>query len=181
MIGLPYRILREGDGEMVDKTIYLSTRRSGQFGRAMHEAKRAYQDAEWTCAKATQRYAALSARIAALEAGSQEFAGLLDARDAAYAQVLVAGREANDAATLTVSNSLAENYGPAAATDILDLLTQREINAMVMLIETGDLPKDFFGENDPSRKPITTSPSGAPRREAFSSADSARETSKGES
>jgi hypothetical protein len=150
MVGIPYRIVRHGEDGPVDKMIYLATRRTGEAGAAMKKAKRDFQKHELATAKAATRYAAAEA---AESKDGERACKLLE-------EIHENGQAANDAAEHLVLLSLTANYGREKAEEIIDELTTREIRAMLGVIETGELPKDFFDKPGQPPKPISTSPSG---------------------
>lgn len=160
MVGIPYRILRHGDDGPEDKMVYLSTRRSGEAGAAMKNAKRDFQEHEFATAKAAQKYAAADRS----EQKDEERLGkLLD-------EIREQGEAANDAAEKLIRLSLTENYGRENAEAILDKLTTKDIRAMVTVIETGELPKDFFESAGAPPKPTFILPPGGSAPAPLSSA-----------
>jgi flagellar motor protein MotB len=153
MIGIPYRIVRHGDKGPEDKVFYLATRRSGEAGAAMKKTKREFQKAELATAKAAQRYQAASA---AEHQDEELLCNLLE-------DIQLAGQAADDAAEHLVLLSLTENYGRENAEAVLDQLTDTDIKKMVSVIETGELPKDFFESSGQPPKPTSTlQPGGSP-------------------
>ena len=170
MIGIPYRLLRHGEDGPVDKMIYLATRRSGEAGAAMRKAKRDFQKHEFAGGKATLRFKAESL---VENPNEEKIVKLLE-------EIQEAGEAGNDAAEKLVLLSLTENYGKETATEILDLLTNRDIRTILSVLETGELPKDFFGSNGQPLKPTSTLPPGDSPREPSLATDTQSGKSAGE-
>ena len=185
MIGIPFRIVREGDESgKLDKTIYLATRRFGEAGKAMREARHEYYKHEFACARAAQRYQAADRRVRDLAANDPAQDEMEARRDTLLDAIRIEGDCANEAAQKLVLLSLTENYGRKAAEETLDLLTDREIKVCVTLIETGELPADFFGSaaarsGAPSPKPTGISAPGGSQPESSLKPDSRGRRSKG--
>lgn len=179
MTGLRFRLVRDTPEGPVDKTLYLATRRTGEAGKAMREAKREFYRLEFACARAAQRYQAADARVRGLAPGDPGQEAAVEKRDALLDQIRETGENATDAAERMVRLSLTANYGADGANDLLDQLTDKEVRAMVSVIETGELPADFFGEGAARPRPTTISPSGATPPEPSSKPDSAAKTSSG--
>lgn len=171
MIGIPYRLLRDTEEGPVDKTVYLATRRSGEAGQAMKEAKRAFHKHEMAVGRAYKRYQSLDVRVRRLEAsGADSVDQVIEQRDEAFARIQEEADLANDAAEKVVRLSLKENYHDQTDS-ILDICTDKDLAAMVVVIETGELPKDFFGSGGPPPKSSSTEPSGDSPEEPSTDAD----------
>jgi hypothetical protein len=143
MNGIPLSIRRGGQLE----TVYLSTRRSGERGAKMSQAKREYRVAQRRCAHCLQETALIARKAEALAARGEPCEGELDrlalSQDQAAAAAQAAAEGALAHATELVRLSLAECHG-ADAEAIMDCLTDRQLHQCVGIIETGDLPEDFF-------------------------------------
>lgn len=160
MLGLPFRLLRHTETGPVEKVIYLATRRHGDAGDAFRKAKREYYRAEFACARAAKRFEAAERSVQDAAPIAADYEALVSRRDELLQEISTAGEAANEAAEKLVRLSLKENYGPE--TDgILDQLTDTDLRAMVTLIDTGSLPKDFFGSGALPPSPTTTAPAGA--------------------
>lgn len=179
MVGIPYRLLRDSEDGPVEKVLYLATRRTGEGGQAMKNAKREYYAHEFGCACAAKRFQSADQAVLACAPEDDRRAALENERDAQLERIRAEGDAATDAAERLVRLSLTENYGAAAAGEIVDQLTDRDVRAMVTVIETGELPPDFFGGSDRRPRPTTTSPSGGLPAESYSNADSADDRSSG--
>jgi len=154
MLGIPFRLLTQTDDGPVDKVILLRSRRSGEAGKRMQQAIRDYHRAEFEMVKTTGRWQALDARLAALPPTSEKLPELQVERDGLVDRVSELD-EASLAAALTVVRlALAENYGAKGALDLLDQLNNRQVRAMVSLVETGQLPADF--SDGPAAQPSAT-------------------------
>lgn len=160
MIGIPYRIARDSDTDgRVDKVIFLATRRMGEAGKSLKDAKRAYYQAQHTCAKVALRYKAAEERLKALP-GNDKGRAILETRiEDSLDEMRVAGEAAVDAAERIVRLSLTENYGKEKACEILDGLLDKDLHGCVQAMEQGEQPADFFPSPAPQEKPISTLPS----------------------
>lgn len=162
MLGIPYRLLRYGEGGAVDKMIYLATRRCGEAGTAMRGAHREFKKHEFENIKLLARYSQENARDnadqAQLEAMLDEIAAHSDAADAAAEKMVLL--------------SITANYGKDNAEGVMDELTSKDIRAMVTVIETGELPDGFFPAGAQPPKPTSTSPSGGAQSASSSTGDS---------
>lgn len=177
MFGLPFRLLMHGDSGPADKVVYLRTQRSGDDGRKLREAKGVYRKAMFALARAGQRLTTLQRQLAELPAG--ELAAVQEAADFVLAEIQGLEQAALEAGEKIVRLALRPNYGDKLD-EILDQLTDRDIRGMVGLIETGELPADFFESSARPPKPTTTSPSGAPPAEPCSATGTRRGRSKAE-
>lgn len=177
MLGIPYRIMQHGPDGPVDKVIYLATRRHGTDGAALRKAIREFYEHEFATAKAAKRYAAADRRLAALAPDSPQWAAAQDEVDKWLDAIRHSGQAATDAAERAVETSLKMNYHGAAA-GILDQLSDKDVRAIVPILETGAPAADFFDGADPAPKSTTTPPSGAAPAERSSSTDSAAGRSK---
>ena len=159
MIGIPYRIARDSDSDgRVDKVIYLATRRMGEAGKALKDAKREYYKTQHACAKVALRYQAADARLKALPTNDKSRPAQELKIEEFLDSMRQAGEEAVDAAERVVRLSLTENYGKEKASEILDGLIDKDLHGCVQALEMGEQPKDFFPSGDPLRKPTSTSP-----------------------
>jgi len=170
MLGIPFRLLREVDGELSEKTVYLRTRRSGPAGKAMQEAKRHYHRHSFAAAKAAQRYASADRRIRELPPDHERIDSLEERRDAALDAIEEHSGKARDAAAKLVELALRENY-QGETDDIMDLLLDSDMDALVEAIETGELPQDFFAGGGRPPAEISTLPSGGEPPACLSPAD----------
>jgi hypothetical protein len=165
MTGIPFEIRAEGNPDETE-TVYLSTRRTGDIGRKMETLKQQIRNHDISRAAALRRAALCSHKCDALAKSSPTFARDLDAlgeqQDVALFQATQLAGELNAARADLVRLSLSSNYGDRTD-NILDRLTDVELQAAVSLIETGELPADFFGARGTQRKSSTTSQSGAPQ------------------
>lgn len=161
MIGLPIPILRPDDTE---ETVYLSTRRSGESGAELQEARRRYRGARLKAAKAATRLGLIMARVRELDEGAGMAADLLTLCDESERLTDViheAQCEAQDAAEAAARIALEENHGPDAIR-ILDGLSDAQITGLMTALETGEAPADFFPCPATRRRPSSITPGGAP-------------------
>lgn len=180
MIGIPYRVVRQGEAGPVDKIYYLATRRFGNAGKALKTAKNEYYRAEYACARAAQRLSAVDGQIKDLPANHKLIDTLVERRDLLMEEIRKSGDEATEAAEKMVVLSLTENYGREKAEEMADQLTDRDLRGCVSTIELGAQPKDFFPQDEAPQKLTITSPSDASPGETSSPTDSAQSKSKGE-
>lgn len=163
MVGIPYRIVRHGEAGPEDKVFFLATRRSGEAGAAMKKAKREFQKQELATAQAAHKYAAAERAeekdpVEGVPHGARE-----EKLCKHLEEIRAASQAADDAAEHLVLLSLTENYGRENAEAILDQLCDADIRKMLSVIETGELPKDFFGSSGQPPKPTSISqPGGSP-------------------
>jgi hypothetical protein len=138
MNGVPIPVMRAGRKE----TAYLSTRRSGEVGEKMTAAKAEHRRARNNVFKIAARVRSETMALppnpneAQMDAALGRQEELLDLMSAATAEV-------KKLAVEIVGMSLAENHGPDAVA-ILDCMTDKQVNDCVAIIETGDVPADFF-------------------------------------
>jgi len=171
MIGIPYRLVRQDDTGPVDKVVHLATRRSGEQGEAMKTARRDYRRQQKAMGKAFQRYSLMDRRIKELDAESELIDSLATERDAQFDALSQAEEAALDAAEKLVRLSLSAGYGGEVAGQIMDQLTESDFHDMVVTIQTGEQPEDFFRSNDRPAKSTPTSPAGGSSAGSSSSTD----------
>lgn len=137
------QIRRDGGTE----TVYLSTRRSGDVGLKMQHLKRDYRTAQRRTAHAFQEVALVASKANALAATGKpceaELERLALQQDQAGAVAQDSANGALEHATDLARLALRECHGEDAER-ILDCLTDRQIHQCVGIIETGDVPADFF-------------------------------------
>ena len=172
MIGIPYRLLRTPDTGAVEKVVYLSTRRSGQAGESMKAARGQYRTAQRDLYKAAQRHRALARRVEQIDAGDDRLDQLTTDQEAAFDAISTAQGVADTAAENIVRLSLTANYGKEKAVEIMDLLTDDDFHDMVLTMQTGEQPDDFFPSPGQPGKPTSTSQPDASSIESSSSGDS---------
>jgi len=175
MLGIPFRIKCEVEGELVDKVLYLRSRRIGAAGKAMTKAKKAYYAASMACAKAAQRWKNANRRLEELPADYEKFEVLEVKQEGALGEIQEKSEAAKEAALEVVRLALVENYGKGETEAVLDVLLDGDLDVMISAIETGELPADFIagGGAPPKSTPTTppgdgpgtsSSPAGSPRR-----------------
>ena len=149
MIGVPVNVLR--DGEMTK--IYLSTRRSGEVGQAMLDLKRNLRSLDLKRAKLYKAFAIITKKVDDLVDDSADakiddaaLAELSADHDKRMKQLTDLDQEYNDLAYKLVELAVHDNHGDDAQA-IMDNLTTKQINQCVNIIETGDVPKDFFPQS----------------------------------
>ena|GEM_PF-2210509 len=180
MIGIPYRLVRQGDSEVPgpsEKVVYLATRRSGEAGESMKQAKRDFRKAQMATVKAAQNFRTLNKRIEELPADHEKLDALIADREEASDEMLTHHGEGVDAAEKLVRLSLVQNYGADGAEDILNQCTEDDLEDMVVTIQTGEQPSDFMQRREaPERSTSTSQPDASPSGSS-SSADSASSSS----
>jgi len=159
-VGLRYTIRRESDedGE-VRKEVFLSTCAPEELREKMAQAKRDFRKASFEMQAAAQRWAAVRRQVSLVDPALPGFDELIDKQAAAFALVRTTEDAAYEAAEQIVRCSLARNYA-GKADEIMDAASQKDLLAMVTLINTGELPADFFPSPAQERKPTSTSAPG---------------------
>jgi len=172
MIGIPYRLMRSPDTGAVEKVVYLSTRRSGEAGESMKAARGEYRSAQRDLYKAAQRHRSLARRVEQIDAEDDRLDKLTTDQETAFDAISAAQGVADTAAERIVRLSLTANYGNEKAVEIIDLLTDDDLHDMVLTMQTGEQPDDFFPSPGLPGKPTSTLQQDASTTESSSSADS---------
>lgn len=160
MTGVPLRVLRDGNWEVV----YLSTQRSGELGIQLGKLKANCRKLRRLIAGAAKRAALVA--LAAGKAESADYGKLLDlskSQDDAMAEQESLSAQLLESAGILARLALEANYGPGAVA-ILDALTDAQILALPGILESGETPADFFPSSvtPPSGPGLSPSPgSGA--------------------
>lgn len=178
MIGLTYRLLRDSDEGPVEKHLVLATRRRGDGGEAMKARMTEYKRQVFAKDRAAQRWQAMQARLACQAPDSDKFLETADLADQAYEGMRLADEAMYAAAEDLVRCSLVENYGAQGADELMDFLTELDLRGCVALIQSGELPKDFFPYPGDRQNESSTSPAGSGPDACSSSTDSAATISK---
>lgn len=177
MMGIPYRLVRQADEKgTIDKVLYLSTRRSGQDGQVMTDAKREFRKQRREIAKVFSRFEALDRKLKSLPPMDPDYDKTMDARERALDKYAKAEEAAQVAAEKIVKASLRLNYGDKA-NEMMDQLTNADVINMVDTLEMGEQPEVFFRSDDPRSKRKATSPQGDGSVGSSSSTDGAEKTS----
>ena len=179
MIGIPFTIRRQNErGQVEDEVVYLQSRRRGPTGESMRQHLRNFMKARFEQQRASSR-AGMALAKAGLAMTGPEIGTADDAEgrraesrlaelekldasqekemQAAQASAATCIAEAEEVARLALS----DNYGAERAGDIIDKLTDRELNWLVETIEMGAMPADFFTSRGTPPKPSSTVPSGS--------------------
>lgn len=172
MIGLTYRLLRDSEDGPVEKHLVLSTRRRGEAGEAFKRRLAQFKDAVFEKDRAAQRWSALQARLASLPPEGDAFMATQEKADACYDLLRTTDAAMYAAAEELVRSSLAENYGAEGADALLDFMTEQDLRGCVALIQSGELPKDFFPYPGAQPKPSSTSPAASGQGASSSMPDS---------
>jgi len=159
-IGLRYTIQQQSDTGTVTKEVFLPTWPNPAQREAFAKAKRAFRDATFGMQKAAQRYAAAKRKVSALDPATDAYDAAVDAQDVALEQLQHTEDAAYEKAESIVRMSLARNYSKAEVDGVLDAVSQRDLLGMVALINTGELPADFFQPSEPPPSPTVTGGSG---------------------
>jgi len=178
MIGLTYRLLRDSEDGPVEKLLVLSTHRRGPAGEAFKRRMARYKDAVFAKDRAAQRWSALQARLASLPPDSDKFLAAQADADGAYGSINTADEQMYQAAEELVRCSLVENYGAEGADALVDFCTEQDLRGCVALIQSGELPKDFFPYPGALPKPSSTLPAASVPDGSCSGTDSGAGTSK---
>jgi hypothetical protein len=164
MIGLPFTIRRHSPNGLVDETVYLRSRRTGEVGRKMREALREYHrrqfDQQRAAAQAAMLLGKALAGADALGAGI-DLEKIAADQDVAMTRAQELARGALELAELVAALALASNYDVGNVERVMDLLTDRELHAIVGLVEVGQVPADFFASPGIPPMPSATGHSGA--------------------
>jgi hypothetical protein len=187
MIGIPFIIRRQSDRGTEDTTVYLRTRRISETGRSMRQEIRRFHDATIAQSKAASRAAALVAvAMKGMDNGPLgdpapfDLEALLEKQDKEMTEARNQADAAIDAATKIALMALEENYPPAVLTEFVDMLTDRELRAIVSTVEMGAMPADFFTLPGIHPLPSSTGRSGGSPGSDSSKQDSAEGTSRPE-
>lgn len=160
MIGIPVSIERDGK----DETIYLSTRRSGENGNAMHAAMKTYREQHLFEARLSARMGLITISVGKIPDDADSFVeklrGLAEDMDTLAKQAAGAREAKADAALEVVRLALLDNHGPDTEA-IMDCLTDKQIEQMVGIIQTGETPADFFPSRATRPSASTTTPAAA--------------------
>ena len=176
MIGIPFTLMREPEANLgVEKTIYLSTRRSGESGMQMSEARKAYRRFQNQSVRAAHRCMFLSRQVSETATDSSDYARLVKETDDAMAEAATAEEGAVTEAERLIRISLTENYGEKTAADILDVCSDDDLHAMAKTLQMGEQPKDFFQKATAQQKSTPTLPPGATPSASSSGQDSPAE------
>jgi hypothetical protein len=105
---------------------------------------------------------------------------LLAEQERGMAESAQAADAAIQAADLVARLALYGNYPPEAVEEHVDMLTDKELRAVVATVELGAMPADFFTSSGTPPSPSTTTPSGPSLESGSSKPDSAGGTSKTE-
>lgn len=140
MNGIPLRIWRDAAWE----TVYLSTRRSGETGCAIAQARAEF--------RAQSRLAAREAKLAAIVGAAardddplERLMELSARQDQHMADHERLDQAAMDAAREAARLALADCHGADEAARILDCLSDGHLRRIMRVLDVGEAPDDFFG------------------------------------
>lgn len=155
---------------------YLSTRRTGEGGEALRKAKRKFREAK-------RKITSIGLKLGFIERQAQEegqppatLERMLERIQQLVDDSATASEEAQAAAEKVVRLALRENHGDQTD-EILNSLTDAQVVECVSIIETGEVPEDFFPRTATPPKPSTTTPDAGAPSESCSSTDSPEATS----
>jgi hypothetical protein len=161
MLGIPLELLIGGNPEKV----YFATRRSGELGVKMRALRRTYHMARMEAARFLARTQAIGQAADSLEADRpnymDELEKLLADQEKQTELAMDAKEKARAAAEELARLSLGENYSGDTLERIMNCLTDRQLAFLVTVIETGEVPEDFFPRPATQPSGSTTSPSVA--------------------
>jgi hypothetical protein len=166
MLGIPFIIQREsktdGIARLERETIYLRSRRRGEAGEKMRKAIREYNKQNLAFGRLATKAAVAIGKLenADVQPTQQQLEDIEQNQSANYEAAQNARIAALAAAETVAEQALVDNYGEGVK-DILDRLTDRELDAIVGSVEMGAMPKDFFTHLDTQQKQSTTLQSGA--------------------
>jgi hypothetical protein len=161
-VGLRYTIRRDSDDGEVRKEIYLATCAPRDLREKMAKAKRDFRKASFEMQAAAQRWGAVRRQVSLLDPATAGYEALIERQETAFALVRTTEDAAYDAAECIVRCSLARNY-EGKTDEIMEAISQKDLLAMVTLINTGELPKDFFLSPVQEQRPTSISaPGGSP-------------------
>jgi len=142
MNGIPITILRNGQTEKA----YLSTVRTGETGQKIRELKKKLREVKNREVKTLKQVLLITDK-----AEKQTDISKLDEMSVKQDELLglstSLAEEALDMAEELVAIALKENHGNDTNA-ILDCLTDRQILSCVKILETGEVPADFFPSPD---------------------------------
>lgn len=156
MNGIPIELDLDNSREQ----ILLSTRRSGELGMKVAELKRKFRNTKLAVAGKLQRVTALAKQAEAATADS-ELSTILDRQETLIGELAAMNDEMQAAAETIVRLALEDNYPPDVAERYMDAMTDAQVLLAVSIIETGDVPADFFPRRATQPSGSITSPSGA--------------------
>lgn len=163
------------------ETAYLSTRRSGAAGQALTEKKRAYRKSRMELAKATTRMGAIMGLLARIDPNrdvvNMDLEKLCQETDKLIEQANEQKELGHALAQEIILLALEENHGPDAEA-IFDTFCDAQIEKLMLTLESGEQPADFFPSHATQPKPSSTTPQDAGRSEPSSSTGSPGGTSK---
>ncbi len=164
MNGIPVTVWDEGP-----KTLVLGHRQSGDAGARMRKLKGDFHTCQRQAASAF-RDVAKAARAAEKTETEADLERLAAAQDAAagiaHANLAAALDHARELARL----ALEMNY-PGQAERMLDLFTDAQLREVPGILETGDVPQDFFRSRDTPPSGTSTSPDNGTSGESCLSTD----------
>lgn len=152
-------------GELVK--VYFATRRFGKDGDDMSVARDDFHRAQIAMSQKLQRIAMLAHKSQHVSAksnnGMEQLMKIADQQNEASTELVEIRSLHIKSATEYVRHSLTENYGPEGAQHYMSQMTDKQIIEAVSVIETGEVPEDFFESPATRQKSSDTSPgSGQP-------------------
>jgi len=183
MIGVPYRLVRTTEEGVADKVVSLGTRRSGEAGKSMKKAARQYSKLQFQVGKAYSQYEYLSRCVDELPVDSVEVDSFVEKRDKKMDEFQDLTEQWNDAGEILVKKSLsAAGYPNSDVEGIMDQLTESDLHDMVVTVQMGEQPQDFFIRRERREKQTSTSqPGGSQQESSSSTATPERKSKKGKS
>lgn len=161
MLGLPIELEIEGNNER----IFFATRRRGQDGEDMRKHRRAFHTAKMAALTHLRRVEALEIKADQIPADTQDrdlrISEILGEQGKELQASLDAKEQAREACERLVRLSLGENYPDTEKVErILGSLTDNQLAYLVTVLETGEVPADFFPRRATLPKPSTTTQPG---------------------
>lgn len=183
MLGIPFIIQREGERGIQRETVYLRSRRRGEAGEKMRKAIREHNAKNLEHSRMASKAVAAMRKVTGLDgeittASETALRELEQTQGALFEAAQNARNAALAAAEIVAEEALRDNYGDRV-TEILDGLTDAELDAIVSTVEIGAMPDDFFTSLDTRQKRNTTLLSGGQPAASSLPQDSAGQISNG--
>lgn len=143
MNGIPLRIKRDGQTE----TVYLSTIRSGEIGKKIRELKGQYRAFQRKLTTAQKQIGLATLAVGKGDLPMDKLIEISTEQDQAIADRDRLAESVLACCEAIAAETLAPNYG-IESFRILDALTDAQIRAIPQILESGDVPADFFPSPD---------------------------------
>jgi len=159
-IGIRYQVTRDSDEGQIEKIIFVPTHPAHEHREACSKHKRAYNKASFAMQRLEHQIVSHQRKLNGMGVMDERYDDQVDKVDALIGKCEEAEHTVNATAEKIVRLCLARNYGKEEVDDILSWCSQQDILGMLIVINNGALPKDFFPSSEPRPKPTSTEPSG---------------------